>query len=87
MRLNGWARLGVITATAVAVVAAPDPFCDFIGDALRFVDMLAPKPGLSGLLLLALSPVAFLALLFLGQWIIDGFHPRTRARAGRGLDT
>ena len=37
---------------------------------LRAVDFLAPKPGLSGLLLVFLAPFAFLLLLALGAWTV-----------------
>lgn len=48
---------------------------------LRAVDFLAPKPGLSGLLLVFLAPFGFLLAIALGAWAMAGIR---RARAGRG---
>ena len=71
----GWKRLlGVLGCAGLGVIAAV-VFKDALYSVLRWVDMLAPKPGLSGLLLLALAPVAFLLLAALMRWILVGFGP------------
>ena len=64
----------MLACVGVSVIAAI-VFKDALYSVLRWIDMLAPKPGLSGLLLLVLSPVVFLLLAALVRWVVAGFRP------------
>lgn len=66
------ALLAAIVIAAIASGAA--------SELLRAVDFLAPKPGLSGLLLVFLAPVGFLLVLALGVWLAAGVR-RARRRS------
>ena len=63
-------------ATSAVLVAAVVTFPYWQAPAeavLRWFDHLAPKPGLSGLALLALAPVLFLIVVAIGRWVSVGF--------------
>ncbi len=48
---------------------------------LKWVDLLAPKPGLSGVALLVLSPAAFLLVAAIVHWVVHGIRkPRDPAQ-------
>lgn len=70
-------------SAGVAVVIALLAGAEFVDAVLRWIDRLAPKPGLSGLALLFLSPVAFLMLLGLVEWILNGFGRSLQSIEGR----
>ena len=70
---KGPVRLAIACSAGVAVVVVPTVFSEPVYAALRWVDRLAPMPGLSGLALLVLSPVAFLLLLAVIEWVLQGF--------------
>jgi len=53
------------------------PINDALGAFLRWFDLLAPKPGLSGLLILAAFPIGFLLAAYAAHWVITGFQPRS----------
>jgi hypothetical protein len=63
--------IAIVLATAclIGVVLGAGP----IVAVLHWLDLLFPKPGLGGVVLLMLSPVAFLALAHTVQWVCDGF--------------
>jgi len=47
---------------------------------LRWFDFLAPVPGLSGIAILAVSPVIFLLFVFVAHWVFTGFAGRSEDR-------
>ena len=47
---------------------------ELLGNFLRWFDWLAPVPGLSGLLILALFPISCLVVLLLLRWVFEGFQ-------------
>ena len=49
---------------------------------LRAVDFLAPKPGLSGLVLVFLSPIGFIGVVALGAWALRGARRKRQAASG-----
>lgn len=79
---TGWVRLGVVVGALVLGSLAMTAVNDLLHGFLPWIDRLAPKPGLSGLLLLALSPVIFLALASIVAWVLAGFAAREGPDAG-----
>jgi hypothetical protein len=71
---RGYTRLALI---AGALVAAYVTFFVLFTDAfpafLKWIEFLAPAAGLSGLWVVFMIPVAFLATVCAGGWIIGGF--------------
>lgn len=47
---------------------------DLLGKFLRWLDWLAPVPGLSGLLILAFFPITCLVVLLVLGWVFEGFR-------------
>jgi hypothetical protein len=43
---------------------------------LRWIDMLSPVPGLSGVAIIILFPAATLLVFVLVNWVCVGFEPR-----------
>ena len=79
-RHHGWIRLITFLIAIVALSATYGIWIEWARATLHWVDHLAPKPGISGLLLLALSPAAFLIVVFILRWIARGFKaPRDAA--------
>lgn len=74
---QGWIRLMTSLIATAALSATYGIWVEWVRAALHWVDHLAPKPGISGLLLLALSPVAFLVVVFILRWIAKGFKAPT----------
>jgi len=66
------ARLILIALVGLAVIASITSGA--ASELLRAVDFLAPKPGLSGLLLVFLAPFGFLLALALVAWAITGIR-------------
>ena len=70
---SGLLRLFAISAVLVGA-GVTFPYWQVPAKAvLRWFDHLAPKPGLSGLALLALAPVLFLIVVAIGRWVSAGF--------------
>ena len=70
---KGVIRLAIAGAACVVVLFALSAFREPVFAALGWIERFAPKPGLSGLALLLLSPVAFLLVLTMVEWILNGF--------------
>ena len=70
---RGVLRLAAAGGAALALVLLLVVCREPVHAALGWIDRLAPKPGLSGLALVVLSPVAFLALLGAVEWVLAGF--------------
>ena len=66
-------RLAICTAIAVVVAVTSPMWMMAMRALLHWFDHLAPKPGMSGLLLLAVAPFAFIILVWIGKWILSGF--------------
>ncbi|MEM7406219.1 MAG: hypothetical protein AAF458_13045 [Pseudomonadota bacterium] len=72
--LNGWQRLAICLLALLAGWSAM-PFLSLASEAaLRWFDHLAPMPGLSGLVLLALAPIGFLVFVAALRWVLTGFR-------------
>lgn len=74
---NGLMRLCLALAVSGALylavfVLAKEPLQRF----LKWLDFLSAAPGLSGLALLVVIPVVFLAALIIAQWVILGFKKK-----------
>ncbi len=70
---RGIARLGTVLALVVICAAFPETLGGAIATVLQWTEGRASRPGLSGLVLLLMSPIAFLALAYLVRWVVDGF--------------
>ena len=83
MRVPLWLRLAtVIVVLPIAVLLATS---DGAIQLLKAVDFLAPKPGLSGILLVFLAPVGFMLVVALGAWAVSG-RKRAAARSEAAAD-
>ena len=79
---TGWGRLALVVGTLVVGVLTAPVLHQQAQAFLPWFDRLAPKPGLSGLLLLGLSPILFLAAASLVAWVWAGFANRGDAAPG-----
>ena len=70
----GAVRLAAVVAAMALVTSGLISLGAWLEGALRWVEHLAPRPGLSGLVLLLLSPAAFLTVAFVVAWVAAGFR-------------
>ena len=61
-------KVAVLVASALALIATAGYWTELLKALLRWIDFLAPKPGLSGLFLLGLLPFGFVALCVIVEW-------------------
>ena len=73
LRPNGWTRMLIVTACAATGYVVLALLWEELQSLLRWIDWLAPRPGLSGIALLALSPIAFMVLVAIAHWVNLGF--------------
>jgi hypothetical protein len=74
INLNGRTRLGIVVALTLLCAVVGNLVSTYLLSTLLWIEMLFPKPGLSGVALLALSPIGFLLAASLVRWVVDGFH-------------
>ena len=70
---DGLRRAAVVVAAAAALIVLVVATGGSIERFLHWIDFLAPMPGLSGLALLVLFPLAAAALFFAVNWVVAGF--------------
>tara|TARA_A100001037_G_scaffold250613_1_gene233749 strand:+ start:96 stop:368 length:273 start_codon:yes stop_codon:yes gene_type:complete len=71
-------RLAIAGGIVIACVLAIFFAFATIESVLRWIDLLFPKPGLSGIVLVLLSPVLFLLVAAGLRWAWEGFGARTQ---------
>jgi hypothetical protein len=71
---RGYTRLALaLVALAGGYVVFFVLFTDAFPRLLKWIEFLAPAAGLSGLWVIFMIPVAFLAFVFASGWIVAGF--------------
>lgn len=66
---RGMARLGTAAALLLLIALVIALAHAQLLALIKWIDFLAPSPGLGGIVLLGLSPVAFLLLAYLVRWV------------------
>ena len=71
---SNWTRVTVFVGFLGVICGSLAFAGDLLEKFLRWFDWLAPVPGLSGLLILALFPITCLVVLLLLSWVFEGFR-------------
>ena len=59
-----------VVVAVVVLVATFGYWSELFKSLLKWIDYLAPSPGLSGLLLLGMLPLGFVLLCVLAEWLL-----------------